>query len=65
MTLLRPTTCLILIESDGTLGWLGQFPDLATTETARVDWLKSPDRDPDDAAFILTVLAFGRPAMEG
>jgi hypothetical protein len=29
------------------------------------DWLAAANRDPEDAAFILPVLGFGRPAKEG
>jgi hypothetical protein len=29
------------------------------------DWLAAANRDPEDAAFILPVLGFGRPGAEG
>lgn len=57
--------CLVLTDRNGDLGWLGQFPDATTAQAAMADWLRAPDRDPEDAAFILPILGFGRPAMEG
>lgn len=60
MTLLHAQPCIVLIDRDGTLGWLGQFPDIATARAAMDDWLKSDDRDSEDAAFILPVIGFGR-----
>jgi hypothetical protein len=65
MTLLHAQPCIVLIERDGALGWLGQFPDIATARTAMDDWLTTKDRDPEDAAFILPVIGFCRPAIEG
>jgi trehalose-6-phosphatase len=63
MTLLPSTPCLVLIDRDGTLGWLGQFPDAATAHAAMMHWLAEADRDDEDAAFILPVIAFGRPDL--
>jgi hypothetical protein len=63
MTLLPSTPCLVLIDSDGTLGWLGQFPDAATARAAMEHWLAEADRDDEDAAFILPVIGFGRPDL--
>jgi hypothetical protein len=65
MNLLPSTPCLVLTDRDGTLGWLGQFDDISAARTAMADWLAAEDRDPEDAAFILPLLGFGRPAMEG
>ena len=65
MTLLHSQPCLVLIDRSGHLGWLGQFPDLATARAAMDAWLKAEDRDDEDAAFILPILGFGRTAMEG
>ena len=65
MTLLETQPCLVLTDRDGTLSWLGQFPDFATARAAMADWLAAADRDGEDAAFILPVLGFGRPAKEG
>lgn len=55
-----PPTCLVLIERSGALDWLGQFPDVATAQSALSGWLRGEDRDPEDAAFILPVLGWGR-----
>jgi hypothetical protein len=63
MTLLPSAPCLVLIDRDGTLGWLGQFPDTATARAAMEHWLAEPDRDDEDAAFILPVIGFGRPDL--
>jgi hypothetical protein len=60
MTLLHAQPCIVLIERDGTLGWLGQFPDIATARAAMDDWLAASDRDAEDAAFILPIIGFGR-----
>jgi hypothetical protein len=65
MTLLATQPCLVLIDRSADLGWLGQFPDFATARAAMADWLAAADRDPEDAAFILPILGFGRTAMEG
>jgi hypothetical protein len=65
MTLLETQPCLVLIDRNDDIGWLGQFPDVATAAVAMAHWLKAPDRDPEDAAFILPILGFGRPSMEG
>ena len=65
MTLLQTQPCLVLTDRHDELGWLGQFPDFATGQAAMEHWLKAPDRDPEDAAFILPILGFGRPSMEG
>jgi hypothetical protein len=65
MTLLHSQPCLVLTDRGGEIGWLGQFPDFATGQAAMAHWLKAPDRDAEDAAFILPLLGFGRPAMEG
>ncbi len=65
MTLLHSQPCLVLTDRDGTLGWLGQFNDIAAARTAMDDWLGADDRDPEDAAFVLPLLGFGRPATEG
>ena len=65
MTLLHSQPCLVLTDHDGDLRWLGRFPDLATAQAAMTEWLAAANRDPDDAAFILPVLGFGRPAKEG
>ncbi|NUB46102.1 hypothetical protein GEU84_017030 [Fertoebacter nigrum] len=65
MTLLQTQPCLVLVDRSGELGWLGQFPDFVTGQTAMAHWLKAPDRDPEDAAFILPILGFGRTALEG
>jgi hypothetical protein len=65
MTLLHSQPCLVLTDRGGEIGWLGQFNDIATARAAMAHWLKAPDRDPEDAAFILAILGFGRPAMEG
>lgn len=63
MTLRPPAPCLVLIDRDGTLGWLGQFPDTATARVAMANWLAEPDREDEDAAFILPVICFGRPDL--
>ena len=63
MTLLPSTPCLVLIDRDGSLGWLGQFPDAATARAAMEHWLAEADRDDEDAAFILPVIGFGRPDL--
>ena len=63
MTLLPPTPCLVLIDRDGSLGWLGQFPDAATARAAMEHWLAEADRDDEDAAFILPLIGFGRPDL--
>jgi hypothetical protein len=60
----QPLPCLVLTERDGTLGWLGQFDDIATARAAMVEWLAADDRDTEDAAFILPLLGFGRPVKE-
>jgi hypothetical protein len=65
MTHLETQPCFVLIDRSADLGWLGQFPDFATAQAAMAHWLKAPDRDPEDAAFILPILGFGRTAMEG
>jgi hypothetical protein len=65
MTLLHPQPCIVLIDWDGTLDWLGQFPDLPAARAAMTDWLAADDRDTEDAAFILPILGFGRPGAEG
>jgi len=63
MTLLPPSPCLVLIDRDGSLGWLGLFPDAATARVAMEHWLAEADRDDEDAAFILPVIGFGRPDL--
>jgi hypothetical protein len=63
MTLLHAQPCLVLTDRDGSLGWLGQFPDAATARAAMEHWLAEPDRDDEDAAFILPVIGFGRPDL--
>jgi hypothetical protein len=63
MTLLPSTPCLVLIDRDGTLGWLGQFPDAATARAAMEHWLAEPDRDDEDAAFILPIIGSGQPDL--
>jgi hypothetical protein len=63
MTLLPSTPCLVLIDRDSTLCWLGQFPDAATARAAMEHWLADPDRNDEDAAFILPVIGFGRPDL--
>jgi hypothetical protein len=63
MTLLHAQPCIVLIERDGTLGWLGQFPDIATARSAMDDWLAAKDRDTEDVAFILPVIGFGRAGL--
>jgi hypothetical protein len=65
MTLLHSQPCLILTDRDGIVGWLGQFDDIATARAAMADWLAAEDRDPEDAAFILPLLGFGRLGKEG
>ena len=65
MTLLHPQPCLVLTDRGGEIGWLGQFKDIATARNAMDGWLRAEDRDDEDAAFILPILGFGRPAMEG
>jgi hypothetical protein len=55
--------CLVLFERDGILGWLGQFPDAATARAAMERWLAEPERDDEDAAFIVPVVGFGRPDL--
>jgi hypothetical protein len=65
MTLLHSQPCLVLIDRDGTLGWLGQFPDAATARAAMDEWLRAEERDPEDAAFILPIIGFGRPGAKG
>ncbi len=65
MTRLPSQPCLVLTDHDGEIGWLGQFNDVATARAAMDDWLAADDRDPEDAAFILPILGFGRPAKEG
>jgi hypothetical protein len=60
MNLLPSTPCLVLIDRDGTLGWLGQFPDAATARAAMIHWLTEADRNDEDAAFMLPVIGFGR-----
>ena len=57
--------CLVLTDRDGVIGWLGQFDDIASARVAMADWLAASDRDPEDAAFILPILGFGRPVAEG
>jgi hypothetical protein len=57
--------CLVLTDRGGEIGWLGQFDDLTSARVAMADWLAAGDRDPEDAAFILPILGFGRPATEG
>jgi len=64
MTPLQTQPCLVLIDHNGDLGWLGQFPDFATAQAAMADWLKAKDRIDEDAAFILPIIGFGRPAIE-
>jgi hypothetical protein len=61
MTLLHAQPCIVLIDRDGILGWLGQFPDIATARAAMDDWIAAEDRDAEDAAFILPIIGFGRP----
>lgn len=56
--------CLILIDSNGELDWLGQFPDLPAAEAAMADWLAAGERDDEDRAFILPILG-GGPTREG
>ena len=63
MTLRPSSPCLVLIDRDGTLGWLGQFPDAITARAAMEHWLAEPDREDEDAAFILPVIGFGRPDL--
>jgi hypothetical protein len=63
MTLLHAQPCIVLIDRDGNLGWLGQFPDIATARAAMDDWLDAEDRDAEDAAFILPIIGFGRPGL--
>jgi hypothetical protein len=65
MTTLQSQPCIVLIDRDGTLGWLGQFKDIVTARGAMTDWLAAEDRDDEDAAFILPILGFGRPGTEG
>jgi hypothetical protein len=65
MTLLQTQPCLVLTDHGGEIGWLGQFNDIATARAEMADWLAAEDRDPEEAAFILPLLGFGRPAMEG
>lgn len=55
-----PPSCLVLIERCGELDWLGQFPDVATAQAAMTAWLHGEDRDPEDVAFILPILGWGR-----
>lgn len=63
--MILPSTCLVLIERSGELDWLGQFPDVAAAEAAMTGWLRTGDRDPEDAAFILPVLGWGRAEVDG
>jgi hypothetical protein len=65
MTLLQNQPSLVLTDRGGDIGWLGQFDDIFSARTAMGDWLAAEDRDPEDAAFILPLLGFGRPATEG
>ena len=65
MTLLHSQPCLVLTDRGGEIGWLGQFNNIATARAAMDAWLVAEDRDDEDAAFILPILGFGRPAMEG
>ncbi len=65
MTLLHSQPCLVLTDRGGEIGWLGQFNDIATARAAMEAWLEADDRDEEDAAFILPLLGFGRPAKEG
>jgi hypothetical protein len=65
MTLVHSQPCLVLTDRGGEIGWLGQFNDTATARAAMDDWLAAEDRDEEDVAFILPILGFGRPAMEG
>ena len=65
MTLLHSQPCLVLTDRGGEIGWLGQFTDITTARDAMDAWLTAEDRDDEDAAFILPILGFGRPAMEG
>ena len=65
MTLLHSQPCLVLTDRDGTLGWLGQFIDITTARAAMADWLAAPERDNEDAAFILPIIGFGRAGAEG
>ena len=64
MTLLHSQPCLVLTDSGGEIGWLGQFNDIANARAAMDGWLTAEDRDDEEAAFILPILGFGRPAME-
>lgn len=65
MTLLDSQPCLVLTDRGGEIGWLGQFNDISAARAAMDAWLTAEDRDDEDAAFILPILGFGRPAMEG
>ena len=65
MTLLHAQPCLVLTDRGGEIGWLGQFNDFATARDAMDFWLTAEDRDDEEAAFILPIVGFGRPAMEG
>ncbi len=60
MTLLHPQPCLVLIDRDGALGWLGQFPDIVSARAAMTDWIDAKDRDTEDVAFILPIIGFSR-----
>ena len=55
-----PSLFTIFAESNGTLTWLGQFPNLDAASAAMNTWLASDDRDEEDVAFIVPVLGFGR-----
>lgn len=57
-----PSLFTVLADDRGTLTWLGQFPSVTLAAQAMTDWLHSDDRDDDDTAFIVPVLAFGRPS---
>ena len=63
MTLLHSQPGLVLTDRSGEIGWLGQFPDIATARSAMDDWLAAKDRDTEDVAFILPVIGFGRAGL--
>lgn len=64
MTFIQTQPCIVVTDRGGEFDWLGQFNDIATARSAMAEWLKADDRDSEDAAFILPILDFGRPAME-
>lgn len=51
---------LAMIERTDDLAWLGHFVSLAEARSAITDWLNRAERDEEDAAFVLPMIAWGR-----